>query len=419
MCPAGHPPRIDRGIEQTLIPLLEAHMTATIPTTELLTEELLARFDERAPIYDREHRFFQEDFEELRDRGYLLAAVPTAFGGAGLTFAEVQDLQRRLAYVAPATALAVNMHFYWTGVAAQLSAAGDPSCEWMLRAAADGAVFAAGHGEAGNDIPVLLSSSAAERVDGGWEITGHKIFGSLSPVWTFLGVHALDTSDPENLRVVHAFVPRDAERYTINQTWDVLGMRATESNDTILDHTFVPDEYIALVCPAGFAGAQLFQLSIFAWGLLGFATVYRSIAQRAYDETVRKMHQRKSVALTRSMAYHPGVQHEVAEMRIALEAMDRVLDGVVSDWSNGVDHGHDWVVKIVGSKYFVVNEAWKVVDAALDLSGGSGIFTRDRMQQLFRDARLGRIHPGNSLLTHELVGKLSLGINPDEQPRWG
>ncbi|MEJ7719774.1 MAG: hypothetical protein WKF58_04750 [Ilumatobacteraceae bacterium] len=39
--------------------------------------------------------------------------------------------------------------------------------------------------------------------------------------------------------------------------------------------------------------------------------------------------------------------------------------------------------------------------------------------QLFRDARLGRFHPGNSLLTHELVGKLSLGINPDESPRWG
>ena len=36
-----------------------------------------------------------------------------------------------------------------------------------------------------------------------------------------------------------------------------------------------------------------------------------------------------------------------------------------------------------------------------------------------KDARLGRIHPGNSLLTHEVVGKLSLGINPDEQPRWG
>jgi alkylation response protein AidB-like acyl-CoA dehydrogenase len=395
-------------------------MTATTTrSAEFLTEEMLGRFDERAPVYDREHRFFSEDFDELRDRGYLNAAVPEAFGGAGLTFAEVQDLQRRLAYVAPATALAVNMHFYWTGVAAELSNAGDPSLEWILRASADGAVFAAGHGEAGNDIPLLLSSSAAKRVDGGWEITGHKIFGSLSPVWTFLGVHALDTSDPEHPQVVHAFVPRDAERYHIEQTWNVLGMRATESNDTILDHTFVPDEYVALVCPAGFGGAGMFQVSIFAWGLLGFATVYRAIAQRAYDETVRRMHRRTSVALTRPMAYHPGVQHEVAEMRIALEAIDGYLGRVISEWSNHVDHGMEWPLKILAAKYFTVNEAWGVVDRALDLSGGSGIFTRDRMEQMFRDARLGRIHPGNSLLTHEVVGKLSLGINPDEQPRWG
>jgi alkylation response protein AidB-like acyl-CoA dehydrogenase len=394
-------------------------MTTTLPTTDLLDEALLARFDERAPMYDRENRFMQEDFDELRDRGYLNAAVPVEYGGAGCSFAEVQQLQRRLAYVAPATALAVNMHFYWTGVAAQLVGAGDPALEWMLQASVDGAVFAAGHGEAGNDIPLLLSSSQAERVDGGYEFTGHKIFGSLSPVWTYLGVHGLDTSDPENLRVVHGFISRDADNYRIEQTWDVLGMRATESNDTILDHTFVPDERIALVTPAGFAGATLFQLSIFAWGLLGFATVYSSLAQRAFDETVRRMHRRSSIALTRSLAYHPGVQHEVAEMRISLEAIEKYLGGIVDDWSNGVDHGPEWPLKILAAKYFVVNEAWGVVDRALDLSGGSGIFTRDRMEQMFRDARLGRIHPGNSLLVHEVVGKLSLGINPDESPRWG
>jgi alkylation response protein AidB-like acyl-CoA dehydrogenase len=55
----------------------------------------------------------------------------------------------------------------------------------------------------------------------------------------------------------------------------------------------------------------------------------------------------------------------------------------------------------------------------MELSGGAGIFRRNRMEQLFRDARLGRIHPGNSALTHELVAKFSLGISPDEQPRWG
>ena len=398
-------------------------MTATVQSVttaeQLLTDEMLARFDERAPQYDRTNSFFTEDFEELRASGYLLASVPTEFGGAGLNLAEINRLQRRIAYVAPATAVAVNMHHYFVGLCADLHRAGDPSGDWVLAKAAEGHVFAAGHGEAGNDIPVLLSSAKAERVEGGWEFTGHKIFGSLSPVWTYLGIHAMDTSDPANPQVVHAFLHRDAPNYRIEETWDTLGMRATMSNDTILDRTFVPDEATTLVCPAGFAGAGLFQVALFAWALLGFAAVYSSIARRAFDEVVGKLHERTSVALTRSMAYHPGVQHDVAEMRIHLEAINAHLDRVCDDWANGVDHGMDWLVKIVACKYDVVTRAFAVVDTALDLTGGAGIFKRSRIEQLFRDARLGRIHPGNSLLTHELVGKLSLGINPDEQPRWG
>jgi alkylation response protein AidB-like acyl-CoA dehydrogenase len=84
-----------------------------------------------------------------------------------------------------------------------------------------------------------------------------------------------------------------------------------------------------------------------------------------------------------------------------------------------VDYGHDWAVKIVSTKHVATQQAWQVVDTAFELTGGSGIYKRSRMEQIFRDARLGRIHPANSLLTHEVVAKLSLGINPDEQPRWG
>jgi alkylation response protein AidB-like acyl-CoA dehydrogenase len=398
-------------------------MTSTIAPAAsadtLLTPEMLARFDARAPQYDRTNSFFTEDFEELRASGYLKASLPVEFGGLGLDLAGINRMQRQIAYVAPATAVAVNMHHYFVGLCADLHRAGDRSCDWVLARAAEGHVFAAGHGEAGNDIPVLLSTSQAARVDGGWEITGHKIFGSLSPVWTYLGVHAMDASDPANPKIVHAFVDRDSPRLRIDETWDALGMRATMSHDTILDRTFVPDEATMLVCPAGFAGAGLFHVALFAWALLGFAGVYSSIARRAYDDTVARMHDRTSMALTRSMAHHPEVQHHVAEMRIHLEAIDAHLDRVCADWVDGVDHGADWPVKIVACKYDVVTRAFAVVDTAMDLTGGAGIFKRSRIEQLFRDARLGRFHPGNTLLTHELVGKLSLGIDPDQQPRWG
>src|ERR671927_128901 len=123
------------------------------PTTsgqELLTDAMLARFGERAPIYDRDNRFFDEDFEELRGSGYLTCAVPTDLGGAGLSLADVCRLQRRLAYRAPATA-------------------GPASTR-----------------------RVVGSTPRAKGDGGAYPFYGNRFFGSLAPLWTRLGVHAMD-----------------------------------------------------------------------------------------------------------------------------------------------------------------------------------------------------------------------------------
>jgi alkylation response protein AidB-like acyl-CoA dehydrogenase len=404
--------RNSHPVKNTSMSLLRSDMP-------VLNEEMLARFASRAASYDRENRFFDEDFGELRTAKYLLLPLPSEFGGAGMTLAEVCREQRRLAYYAPATALAVNMHLYWVGVAADLWRRGDVSLEWLLREAAAGEIFAAGHAESGNDLPVLLSTTKAERVDGGYRFTGRKHFGSLTPVWTRFGLHGIDTSNPRQPKIVHAFMPRDTAGYTIKETWDVLGMRATRSDDTVLENVFVPDRYVARVVPAGGAGIDPFVLSIFAWGLLGFGNVYYGLAKRALDQSIAAANSKGSLALSRSMAYHPEVQHAIAEMVIELESIGPHLEAVAEDWSNGVDHGALWPAKIFAAKYRAVEGSWRAVDLGLDVTGGTGIFRSAGYERLIRDARLGRIHPANSFLTHEVVAKTALGISLDEQPRWG
>jgi hypothetical protein len=136
-------------------------------------------------------------------------------------------------------------------MAAETRRFGDDRHQWILTDAARGEVFAAGHAEAGNDIPVALSTARAERTEGGYRFYGHKHFGSLSPVWTRFGVHAMDASDPANPVVVHGFVDRADEGYEIVESWDTLGMRATQSHDTRLNGVFVADSRIGWVSPAG------------------------------------------------------------------------------------------------------------------------------------------------------------------------
>jgi len=379
----------------------------------VLAEDMLARFAARAPEYDRQNRFFSDDFEELRASGYLKYVVPREFGGGGASLPDYVHVIRQLAYSAPATALATNMHVYWTGVATSMRAMGDNSLDWLLREAAAGEVFAAGHGESGAELPLFLSTTKAERVDGGYRFTGHKIFGSLSPVWTRLGMHGM-TADGQ---IVHAFMPRDTAGYHIKETWDTLGMRATRSDDTILEGAFVPDRYIARILPAG--SADLFVLSIFAWAEPTFAGVYAGIARRAIDLAVASVKKRTSLALSRSMAYHPEVQHAIAAMQIELEGMDAHLERVASDWAAGVDHGAQWPMKLVAMKHHCVEGAKQIVDRAMTISGGAGMFCSNELERLYRDVRCGGFHPANSMFTHELVGKTMLGIDLGEQPRWG
>ncbi|HEX2172034.1 MAG TPA: acyl-CoA dehydrogenase family protein, partial [Dehalococcoidia bacterium] len=372
-------------------------MSATAPAS-ILSDATLESFRSRAAAYDRENRFFDDDFADLRKSGYLLMPIPKELGGLGMNLAEVCREQRRLAEYAPATALATNMHLYWMGVAATLYQMGDTSCRWMLEEGAQGGVFAAGHAEAGNDLPALLSTARAERVDGGYKFYGHKNFGSLTPVWTRFGLHAMDTSDPAAPKVVHAFMARDTPGYTIKETWDTLGMRATRSDDTILEGAFVPDSNIPRVVPAGFAGVDLFVLGIFIWAMPTFGNIYLGIAKRAFEIALTSARTKTSIALGgKPMGFNPMVQYTVAEMAVELDAITAHLDRIADDWSNGVDLGGLLPAKLVAAKYHAVEGARRVAKLALDVVGGAGIFKANELERLLRDVTLGPVHPANSL----------------------
>ena len=143
--------------------------------------------------------------------------------------------------------------------------------------------------KSGNDLEVLYAATKAERVADGYRFYGHRHFGSLSPVWDWLHTYGVDTSDPDDPKMVFAVMPRDTSGYRIVENWDTLGMRATQSHDTILDGAFVPDRYVLRIGKPGFAGADQFIGTLFGRFEAMFANVYVGLAERARDLAIERV----------------------------------------------------------------------------------------------------------------------------------
>jgi len=363
------------------------------------------RFHARAARHDAENTFFTEDFAELVAARYLTAPLPQRLGGAGLSLAELVDEQRHLAYWAPATALAINMHLYWAGSATSAAQLGVTDAEWLLTDIAAGHVFAAGHGEPGNDVGLDDSRvRAVPQPDGSYRITGRKVFTSLTPVWNQIGIHARDDSDPDNPVIVHTFVDRDDPGVRIEETWDALGVRATASHDTIFDEAVAHAHKTIAVHPVGPVYPDYIG-QLLAWYLPLVSSVYFGISRRALDLAILGAQDRTS--LRADVARHadkPAVQRQIAQSEIQLEAASALLQSVTEPRAG------DWnALRPLAAKEFITTTAREVVDTALQVVGASGVSKRHELERLYRDVRTGSLHPPNSDAVLEALGVTALG----------
>jgi alkylation response protein AidB-like acyl-CoA dehydrogenase len=378
----------------------------------ILSPELLQRIRDRAPGYDAENAFLWEDLAELRDAGYLRPRSLTD---------TVRD-HRILAAHAPATALALSMHLVWVSIARMLAARGDSSLEWLLADAEAGELFAFGVSEAGNDFVLLDSVTVASpQADGGYAFTGTKIFTSLSPAWSRLGIFGRDDSDPENPTLVHGFVSRvrpvagsdvginsGVEGLRILDDWNTLGMRATQSRTTVLDGVQVPADRIVRKFPVGEPDLLIF--AIFASFETIISSVYAGITDRALELGVAAAKSRRSLKNGgASYASDPDIRWQLAEAAIARDALEPQLMAVAGDLDAVVDRGEVWFRELVGLKTRSVATARRVVDAGIRVSGGSSFRASSELSRLYRDVLAGDFHPSDPESAHSTVANDLLG----------
>ena len=363
-----------------------------------LPPELLARIRDRAAGYDRDNAFFAEDLDELRTAGYLRPRP---------LLDTIRD-QRLLAAHAPATALGINMHLVWTGVARVLAERGDDSLAWVLRDAEAGELFAFGNSEPGNDLVLWDSLTTVEEVEGGFAFTGTKIFTSLAPAWTRLGVFGKQTAGDGAPRLVHGFLTRDDAGVTTLDDWDTLGMRATQSRTTRLEGAVVPHERISRFLPVG-PNADPFVFGIFASFLLSIGAVYAGIADRALELAVAAAQRRTSLRTGAPYAADPDIRWRLADAALALDAIAPDLEALAADVDGLADHGAGWFRRLTGAKHRATETARRVVDQAMRVAGGGGYATANELSRLQRDVLAGIYHPSDTESVHATVATNLLG----------
>ena len=389
------------------------------------TDEMLARFDERAPqLRPREPLLRRGLRGAARQRATCTASLPDRVRRRRARPRRDQPAAAPPRLRRPGDRRRRQHAPLLVGLCADLHRAGDPSRRLDARA---------GRRRATSSPPATARPAttsrcccrrpSAERVDGGWEITGHKIFGSLSPVWTYLGVHAHGHQRSRRTRrssTASSTATRPAT--ASSETWDTLGMRATDVATTRSSTArSCPTRRSILVCPAGFAGAGLFHVALFAWALLGFAARLlgdRPAGVRRHRRPDARAHVDRADPLDgpppRGAAPRRRDAHPPRGDRRPPRPGVRRLGRPASTTA--------WTGRPRSSPASTTSStrAWAVVDTALDLTGGVGhLQAQPARAAVPRRPPRAASTPATRMLAHELVGKLSLGINPDEQPRWG
>lgn len=372
-----------------------------------LAGRLADEFAERAAEHDRAGSFPFENYERMREEGYLGLTVPEELGGMGAGLHDLILAQERLAAGDGSTALAVNMHVSPIGQLASLwRASSDERLADVLRRAADGRlVYASMSAEPGD--PLLMSSTTTARpVDGGYRVTGKKIFGTESAVCTEFSTRALVDDPDYGPTVIFFRLARDVEGMVVKDTWDVLGMRATQSNDFELDDVFVPEEDVFHRYPANhFDGTML--KTVWGWAMPTFGAVYLGIGGGALSFA-------RELALKMRKSDNAQVQHLFAEMEVLLETARAVLYRHAQEMESGSLYSdlavQEGMAKAVLTKYVATNNACGIVDRALHVVGGAGYFRRFPLERMYRDVRAGPIMPYTNLEADDLFGRTSLGI---------
>jgi alkylation response protein AidB-like acyl-CoA dehydrogenase len=362
-----------------------------------VARELGPGFADRADAHDADNSFVADNYLALKACRVFSAGVPTELGGGGATHPELCAMMRELGRSCGSTALALSMHVHLVAATVWRYRQGHSVEPFLRRIAAEQLVLV---GTGASDW--LASSGKAERTGGGFRVSGRKLFGSGSPAGDLLLTSALYDDPTEGPTVLHFAVPMNSAGVTVLDNWSAMGMRASGSNDVLLDRVFVPDSAISLRRRKG-KWHPFFNMVITVASPI-IMSAYLGVAEAAHDLALQHLQRKRD---------DPEVWYLLGELENALATAGLAVQGMVelcADYAFTPDVAT--VNAVLIRKTIAAQALNTAVEKALEAVGGTGLLRRMGLERLLRDVHGAQFHPLPAKRQHRFTGRVAFGLDP-------
>lgn len=381
-------------------------------------------FKTRVAQHDRANSFAHENVVAMKASGYTNMTAPAELGGGGVDVLDEVLAQERLARGDLPTAISINMHLFAVGWLSDIWRAGGckPGFVKSFLEAIVRDQLILGGGISDPKINSMLgfggainTSRRADKVAGGFLVNGTGKFSTMCAAADYL-FETARYEDPQNGPILLSFyLPAKTPGIKIQDNWDTMSIRASSSHDIVWENVFVPDES-ANRRPLGLWDQTM---KIFARWNPSLEACYLGLAQSARDWAFNWTGQRRQEPFDRPMSHYPQNQFLAAEIEIGLRAARALLIQTATAVADTPITAEQPLMDIIACHHFVAETAVTVVDKAMRMVGGVGLFKSSPLEQMYRDVRAAIIHqPFQGYDALAWLGKLAFGIPHDTLPRW-
>jgi alkylation response protein AidB-like acyl-CoA dehydrogenase len=343
---------------------------------------------------DRADRFSAETFEKLADEGFTGLCVPEEYGGAGMDFLSYVLLLEEISRADAGIGVALAVHTSAGTLPILMYGDEDQKARWVpdLARGAKIGCFALTEPATGSDAAAI--AARAERVDGGYRLSGHKQWVTNGRVAGAMIVFA--RAEGGTKEGVTAFVVgMDAEGISFGEHARKMGVISATTDDVLLDNVFVPEED-----RLGEEGRGLsIALGTLDSGRIGIAAQAIGIAEAAFRYAADYAAERTTFG--KPIAEHQAIAFKLADMQTKIWAA-RLLTHEAA-WMR--DRGMRVTEAGARAKLCASQVANEVTYDAVQVLGGQGYMKDHPVERYYRDARVTEIYEGTSEIQRLVISR--------------